>query len=90
VFGVHGIGGFVGVLGIGVFGSQSWGNTQGLLEGSASQLWIQVQGAALVTVWCGVMSFAILWVIKKAIGLRVSLEDEVNGLDLSLHGEVVP
>jgi ammonium transporter, Amt family len=90
VFGVHGIGGFVGVIGIGVFGSQSWGNTQGLLEGSITQLWIQIQGAAIVAVWCGVMSFAILWVIKKAIGLRVSLEDEVNGLDLSLHGEVVP
>lgn len=90
VFGVHGVGGIVGVIGIGVFGSQSWGNTQGLLEGSASQLWIQIQGAAIVALWCGVVSFAILWVIKKTIGLRVSLEDEVNGLDLSLHGEVVP
>jgi Amt family ammonium transporter len=90
VFGVHGIGGFVGVIGIGVFGSQSWGGVQGLLEGGSSQLWVQIQGAAIVAVWCGAMSFVILWVIEKAIGLRVSLEDEVNGLDLSLHGEVVP
>jgi ammonium transporter, Amt family len=90
VFGVHGIGGFVGVIGIGVFGSQNWGNTRGLLEGGASQLWIQIQGAAIVAVWCAIVSFAILWVINKTIGLRVSLEDEVNGLDLSLHGEVVP
>ncbi len=90
VFGVHGVGGFVGVLGIGLFGSQSWGGTTGLLEGSATQLIIQFQGALVVAVWCAVASFAILWTIKNTIGLRVSLEDEINGLDLSLHGEVVP
>lgn len=89
VFGVHGIGGFVGVIGIGVFGSQSWGGTAGLVEGSAAQLVIQIQGAVFVAVWCGLVSFAILWAIEKFVGLRVSLEDEVNGLDLSLHGEVV-
>ncbi len=89
VFGVHGVGGIVGVIGIGVFGSQSWGGTAGLLEGSATQLFIQIQGALIVAAWCAVASFAILWVIKNTIGLRVSLEDEVNGLDLSLHGEVV-
>jgi ammonium transporter, Amt family len=90
VFGVHGIGGLVGVIGIGIFGSQSWGGTPGLLEGNATQLLIQIEGAAIVAAWCAVASFAILWAIKQAIGLRVSLEDEVNGLDLSLHGEVVP
>jgi ammonium transporter, Amt family len=90
VFGVHGIGGLVGVIGIGVFGSQSWGGTTGLFEGSSSQLLIQIEGALIVAAWCALISFVILWVIKKFIGLRVSLEDEVNGLDLSLHGEVVP
>jgi Amt family ammonium transporter len=90
VFGVHGIGGFVGVIGIGVFGSQSWGGVQGLVEGGTNQLLIQIEGSLIVAAWCAVVSFAILWVINKAIGLRVSLEDEVNGLDLSLHGEVVP
>lgn len=90
VFGVHGIGGFVGVIGIGIFGSQTWGGTTGLLQGSSAQLIIQIQGALIVAAWCAVVSFAILWVIKKTIGLRVSREDEINGLDLSLHGEVVP
>lgn len=89
VFGVHGIGGFVGVIGIGVFGSQSWGGTAGLIESSAGQLVIQIQGAVIVAAWCGLVSFGILWAIEKFVGLRVSLEDEVNGLDLSLHGEVV-
>jgi ammonium transporter, Amt family len=90
VFGVHGIGGFVGVIGIGLFGSQSWGGVASLAEGATAQLLIQIEGAVIVAAWCGIASFAILWVIEKAIGLRVSLEDEVNGLDLSLHGEVVP
>jgi ammonium transporter, Amt family len=90
VFGVHGIGGLVGVIGIGVFGSQSWGGTAGLLEGNTNQLWVQIEGALIVAAWCGLITVAILWAIKKAIGLRVTLEDEVNGLDLSLHGEVVP
>lgn len=90
VFGVHGIGGFVGVIGIGVFGSQSWGGAAGLVEGSASQLLVQIEGSIIVAAWCAVASFGILWVIQKTVGLRVSLEDEVNGLDLSLHGEVVP
>jgi ammonium transporter, Amt family len=90
VFGVHGIGGIVGVIGIGVFGSQSWGNTAGLLEGNAHQLWVQIEGALIVAAWCGLVTVAILWAIKKGIGLRVTPEDEVNGLDLSLHGEVVP
>jgi ammonium transporter, Amt family len=90
VFGVHGIGGFVGVIGIGVFGSQSWGGTAGLIEGSANQLLIQIEGALIVAAWCAIVSFGILWVIEKFVGLRVSKEFEIEGLDLNLHGEVVP
>lgn len=90
VFGVHGIGGYVGTIGIGIFGSAAWGGTSGLIEGNAAQLGIQVVGCLVVTVWCGAMSFAILWVINALQGLRVSREMEVEGLDLGLHGEVVP
>lgn len=90
VFGVHGIGGYVGTLGIGVFGSAAWGGTAGLLEGNPGQLWIQFVGCLVVTLWCGIASFAILWVIEKLQGLRVSREIEIDGLDLSLHGEVIP
>jgi ammonium transporter, Amt family len=90
VFGVHGIGGLVGVIGIGVFGAKSWGGAAGLIEGSSAQLLIQIEGALIVAGWCAIASFGMLWVIEKFVGLRVSLEDEVNGLDLSLHGEVVP
>lgn len=89
VFGVHGIGGIIGTIGIGVFGASAWGGTSGLIEGSATQLWLQIFGAAIVAAWCAIASFAILWVIEKTHGLRVSREIEVEGLDLGLHGEVV-
>ncbi len=90
VFGVHGIGGYVGTIGIGIFGSQSWGGTAGLLEGNTAQLGIQLAGCAIVTIWCAAVSYAILFVLDKAMGLRVSRENEIEGLDLSMHGEVVP
>ncbi|MDE2444892.1 MAG: ammonium transporter [Alphaproteobacteria bacterium] len=90
VFGVHGIGGIVGVLGIGVLGAQSWGGTSGLIEGNAHQLLVQFEGVIVVALWCGVWTFAILKVIDMTIGLRVTRDIEVEGLDLNLHGEVVP
>jgi ammonium transporter, Amt family len=90
VFGVHGIGGLVGILGIGVFGSALWGGAPGLLEGNPAQLGIQAIGALATAAWCAVATFAILWIIDKAIGLRVDKQIEIEGLDLGLHGEVVP
>lgn len=90
VFGVHGIGGFIGTLGIGVFGAAQWGGTSGLLEGNVRQLGIQLVGCLVVTAWCAFMSVGILWVIQRAMGLRVTREAEIEGLDLNLHGEVVP
>jgi ammonium transporter, Amt family len=90
VFGVHGVGGIVGTLGIGVFGSAVWGGAPGLLEGNPGQLWIQAVGVIVVAAWCAIATFVILWIIEKAIGLRVDKQTEIEGLDLSLHGEVVP
>ncbi len=90
VFGVHGIGGYVGTIGIGIFGSSAWGGTSGLLEGNASQLGIQLAGCVIVTIWCALASFVILYAIEKTIGLRVDRQTEIEGLDYGLHGEVVP
>jgi Amt family ammonium transporter len=90
VFGVHGIGGYVGTIGIGIFGSAAWGGTSGLIEGNAAQLGIQLAGCAIVTVYCGALTFGILKVIDMLQGLRVNRETEIEGLDLGLHGEVVP
>jgi ammonium transporter, Amt family len=90
VFGVHGIGGFVGTISIGIFGSQVWGGAPGLLEGNPAQLGIQVMGCLIVAVWCAIATFGILYLIEKTIGLRVDKQTEIEGLDLGLHGEVVP
>jgi ammonium transporter, Amt family len=90
VFGVHGIGGFIGILGIGVFGSQVYGGAPGLLEGNAALLWTQFQAALIVAAYCAIATGAILFVIDKVLGLRVDKQTEIEGLDLNLHGEVVP
>jgi ammonium transporter, Amt family len=90
VFGVHGIGGFIGVIGIGIFGSQAFGGAPGLIEGNAALLWTQIQAAVIVGVYCALATFVILFVIEKIMGLRVDKQTEIEGLDLNLHGEVVP
>ena len=90
VFGVHGIGGIVGALLTGVFAAESVGGTAGLLEGNSGQVLIQLQGILWTVVWSGVASFALLKAIDLAMGIRVDREVEREGLDLALHGEVVP
>jgi len=89
VFGVHGIGGIVGALLTGVFAREAIGGTGGLLEGNIGQVFTQAYGIAATIIWSGIASFIILKVIDATIGLRVSREAEVEGLDINLHGEVV-
>ena len=89
VFGVHGIGGIVGAILTGVFAVEAIGGTPGLIEGNAKQVLIQIEGIAATIVWSAVASFVILKVVDMAIGLRVTVEQEREGLDLALHGESV-
>jgi Amt family ammonium transporter len=84
-FGVHCIGGIIGALLTGVLASASIGG----VDGSVSQLIIQIEGVALTLAWSGIGSFIILKVIDLVIGLRVSEDVERDGLDLGLHGETV-
>ncbi len=88
-FGVHAVGGIVGALLTGVFAVEAIGGTPGLLEGNAGQVGIQIYGIAATIVWTAVASFVILKVIDVIIGLRVSKEVEVEGLDINLHEEVL-
>ncbi len=90
VFGVHGIGGIVGMLGIGVFAAKDWGGVSGLIEGNGHQLLLQAFACIVVAVWGAIISFGLLALIDRFHGLRVSREVEIEGLDLNLHGEVVP
>ena len=88
VFGVHAVGGLVGAILTGLLADVSFGGA-GLAEGVSigAQLWIQVKGALFTVIYTGVLSFIILKVIDVLIGLRVSEEEETQGLDISLHDE---
>ncbi|MFN6953890.1 MAG: ammonium transporter [Acetobacteraceae bacterium] len=83
VFGVHGVAGFVGAILTGWFAIEAIGETAGSLE----QVWIQFKGAAVAIAYCAVVTFVILKVVDVVMGLRVTEEEEVEGLDVSLHGE---
>jgi Amt family ammonium transporter len=96
VFGVHGIGGFTGTLLAGVFAvgalsvsPEMPGGVHGLLEGNPQQVVAQLYGIVVTLVWSGAMTFVILKVISAIVPLRVKQEDEVMGLDVTLHGEAL-
>ncbi|MDP2257567.1 MAG: ammonium transporter [Polaromonas sp.] len=99
VFGVHGVGGIVGALLTGVFNSPSlggpgfvadWVTATGITAADysiVSQVWIQAKAVLITLVWSGVVSFIAYKVVDLTIGLRVSEEDEREGLDITSHGE---
>ena len=88
-FGVHAIGGAAGAILTGVFAIEQYGGTAGLIEGNAAQVINQIEGVAIVFVFDVVVSLIILKLIDWTIGLRVTKEAEVEGLDFTLHGEIV-
>jgi Amt family ammonium transporter len=87
-FGVHGIGGIIGALLTGVFASASLGGA-GLAEGMTigSQVGKQAIGVAATVIYTGIVSLILLKLIDVIIGLRVTEEQETEGLDISLHDE---
>jgi len=86
VFGVHGVGGIVGAILTGVFSSATFGGSG--IEGTiSSQVLAQMIGVMVTIIYCGIVSYIILKVIDKTMGLRVSEEQESDGLDITLHGE---
>jgi len=89
VFGIHGMGGIVGAVLTGVFAAPEIGGAAGLLYGNAGQVWTQIVGIAATVVWSGLGAFVILKVIDLTIGIRVSKDVEIEGLDVNLHGEVL-
>ncbi|MEW6766735.1 MAG: ammonium transporter [Pseudomonadota bacterium] len=89
VFGIHGIGGLLGTLLAGVFATAAIGGTAGALEGNPAQILIQLYGIAVVFVWTGGMTFILLKLTDAMAGLRVSQEQEVEGLDITQHGEAL-
>jgi Amt family ammonium transporter len=88
VVAVHGVGGLWGALATGVFATAAFGDVNGLTNGGGlDQLWRQAAGLAIVAPYSFVATFAILKVLDLTVGIRVSEEEEVAGLDVSQHGE---
>jgi len=88
VFGVHAVGGIVGAILTGLCADKMMGGV-GLAEGMTigGQLWAQFKGAAFTIVYSGVLSFVILKIVDVLVGLRVTEEEETQGLDIALHDE---
>ncbi len=99
VFGVHGIGGILGAILTGVFNSPALGGPGYVADwvtvtmvtsadfSIASQVWVQTKAVLVTLVWSGVVSFIAYKIVDLTVGLRVSEEDEREGLDIASHGE---
>ncbi|QAZ43631.1 ammonia channel protein [Mesorhizobium sp. Pch-S] len=83
-FGVHGIGGIVGALLTGVFADPAINAL-----GKDASVLKQLYGIVFTIVWAAVATFVILYVVKALVGLRPSKQEEIEGLDVTQHGEVV-
>ena len=83
-FAVHGVGGMVGALLVGVF---CFVPVAGLLQGSFEQLGKQLVGVGVSVAYCGVMTLLLGLFVKKLFGLRVNEQTERDGLDIAIHGE---
>ncbi len=90
-FGVHGVGGIVGALLTGVFAYGPFTATKdaplGVAIGGLAQFEAQVVAVLVTVVWSGVLTFILLKIVDAIVGLRVTEEEEREGLDVVLHGE---
>jgi Amt family ammonium transporter len=85
---VHGVGGVIGTLLTGVFAAVSLGGSGFTVQKSiGAQLGVQALGIVATMVWCGVITWVLLKVLDAVFGLRVSDEQESEGLDIAQHGE---
>ena len=91
-FGVHGMGGTLGAILTGVFATKAvndvWhGKPMGLVDGNGAQVWNQLAACAVAWLLAMVGTFVILKVCDGVTGVRAAAQDEIEGLDLSMHGE---
>ncbi|WP_119355333.1 ammonium transporter [Azohydromonas sediminis] len=87
VFGVHGVGGIVGAILTGVFAAPYLGGTGAEDFSMSSQVLIQAEGVVITIVWSAVVAFIAYKIVDMVIGLRVTEEEEREGLDITSHGE---
>jgi ammonium transporter, Amt family len=89
VWGVHGVGGFLGIVSLGVFASTAWNpaGADGLLYGGSAFFFKQLVAATACSVWAFVFTYGMLWLISKITQTKVDAQAEERGLDMELHGE---
>ena len=95
MFGVHGVGGLTGTLLLGVFAAAAVSatpeaaGTSGLLEGNPGLVFTQLYGIAVTLIWSGAVTFVLLKIIGFLVPLRVTQQQELEGLDITQHGEAL-
>jgi Amt family ammonium transporter len=87
VFGVHGVGGITGALLTGVFTAPSLGGTGAADFSIAHQLGVQALAVGITVAWSGTVALVAFLIVKAVFGLRVTVDEEREGLDLASHGE---
>ena len=89
VWGVHGVGGFIGVIFLGIFASKAWNpaGSDGLLLGNVAFFGKQCAAVAISSVWAFAFTYGMLWIIDRITPVRVAVSAEEKGLDTELHGE---
>ena len=83
---VHGVVGVWGTIVIGLWGIDSEGGIGIFNGGGYEQLVSQLIGASAYTIWAATFAFIFFWILKKVVGLRVTKEEEIEGLDIAEHG----
>lgn len=89
VWGVHGVGGFLGIVMLGIFASKAWNpnGADGLLLGGTAFFFKQVTAVVVASVWAFAFTYGMLWLIDRVTATKVGREAEEHGLDIRLHGE---
>ncbi|MDP9024796.1 MAG: ammonium transporter [Candidatus Eremiobacteraeota bacterium] len=89
VWGVHGVGGFTGIILLGVFASKAWNpnGADGLLFGGSAFFFKQCVAVIVCSIWAYVFTYGMLWLISRITATKVDRHAEERGLDIELHGE---
>ncbi len=87
VWGVHGVGGAIGILFVGIFAGAAVNKVSGLIEGNVHQFLVQLLGMVIAVVFSFVVTYVLLWLINLITPVRVPEEVETNGLDKGIFGE---
>ena len=87
VFGVHGVGGIIGSIGTGIFVSPALGGVGVADYAMGAQVWKQFVAVAIAVLWSGIGSFILYKIVDVVVGLRVTSDQEREGLDIAEHGE---